>query len=91
MTIVRTKVFRQVAAALTFAVSLGTLSSPGSAYTAEAQRLCMSDAFRLCSSEIPSIPRITACMRKNRSQLTPGCRAELDKGLAAETHKVAEE
>lgn len=92
MTIVRTKAFRQVAAALALAISLGALSSsPSFAFTAEAQRQCMSDAFRLCSSDIPNISRITACMRKNRSQLTPGCRVELDKGLAAQAHKVAEE
>ena len=30
------------------------------AYTAEQQQACTGDAFRLCSSEIPSIERITA-------------------------------
>jgi hypothetical protein len=36
----------------------------------------MSDAFRLCSAEIPSIDRITACMGQHRSQLSPACRAQ---------------
>ena len=51
---------------------------PGSAwaYTAEQQQACMSDAFRLCSSEIPSIDRITACMAQHKSQLSPACRAQ---------------
>jgi len=51
---------------------------PGSAwaYTAEQQQACMSDAFRLCSSEIPSIDRITACMAQHKSQLSPPCRAQ---------------
>jgi hypothetical protein len=46
------------------------------AYTAEQQQACMSDAFRLCSAEIPSIDRITACMGQHRSQLSPACRAQ---------------
>jgi hypothetical protein len=28
---------------------------------------------------MPNISRITACIRKNKSSLTPGCRAVLDK------------
>lgn len=91
MTIARTTTIRQIAVALAVAISLSALSSPGFAFTAEAQRQCTGDAFRLCSSEIPNIGRITACMRKNRSQLSPGCRVELDKGLAAEGRKVAEQ
>jgi hypothetical protein len=30
-------------------------------------------------------------MVKNRSQLSPGCRVELDKGMAAQSRKVAEQ
>jgi len=91
MTVVRTKTIRQIAAVLAATISLSALSTPSFAFTAEAQRQCTGDAFRLCSSEIPNIGRITACMRKNRSSLSPGCRVELDKGLAAESHKVAEQ
>lgn len=91
MTIVPTKTVRQFAATLAVAISLATLSSPSFAFTAEAQRQCTGDAFRLCSSEIPNISRITACMVKNRSQLSPGCRVELDKGMAAQSRKVAEQ
>ena len=45
------------------------------AYTAEQQQACTPDAFRLCSSEIPYIERIRACMIRNKSQLSPTCRA----------------
>ena len=45
------------------------------AYTAEQQQACTPDAFRLCSSEIPYIERIRACMIRNKSQLSPQCRA----------------
>ncbi len=43
---------------------------------------------RLCSSEIPNIPRITACMIKARAQLSSGCRAVMDRDLK-EARKVA--
>ena len=91
MTIVRTRTMRQIVATLAVATSLTALASPSFAFTAEAQRQCTGDAFRLCSSEIPNISRITACMAKNRSSLSSGCRVELDKGLAAKPHKVAEQ
>jgi hypothetical protein len=44
---------------------------------------CTGDAFRLCSSEIPNIPKITACMIKHRSDLSAGCRTVMDRDLAA--------
>jgi hypothetical protein len=45
--------------------------------------MCTGDAFRLCSSEIPNIPKITACMIKHRSDLSVGCRGVMDRDLAA--------
>jgi hypothetical protein len=84
------RTIRQAGLVQAFALSLSTLSATGSfAYTAEAQRMCTSDAFRLCSSEIPNIPKITACMVKHRSDLSPGCRAVMDKDLPKGGGKVA--
>lgn len=91
MTVIRTETVRQIAVTLVVAISLTALASPGYSFTAEAQRQCTGDAFRLCSSEIPNISRITACMVKNRSSLSSGCRVELDKGLAMKSHRVAEQ
>jgi hypothetical protein len=45
------------------------------AYTDEQQQACSADAFRLCSADIPDVGRVTVCMIRNKSQLTPGCRA----------------
>ena len=59
--------------AATLAVSSGPAAAQG--YTPEQEQACTGDAFRLCSSEIPDIPRVTACMVANKSQLSPGCRA----------------
>jgi hypothetical protein len=46
----------------------------GEAYTPEEEQACSGDAFRLCSSDIPDVDRVTACMVRNQSQLSPGCR-----------------
>ncbi|MBV8697768.1 hypothetical protein [Bradyrhizobium sp.] len=46
------------------------------AYTPEQQQACTGDAFRLCSSEIPDVDRVTACMIRNKRQLSPECRAQ---------------
>jgi hypothetical protein len=46
----------------------------GWAYTAEEEQACSGDAFRLCSAEIPDVNRVTACMVRQQSQLSPGCR-----------------
>ena len=55
-----------------------TMVSAASAYTQEQADKCTNDAFRICSSEIPDIERTTACMIRNKSQLSPGCRAVMD-------------
>jgi hypothetical protein len=71
-------------------VSIASTSS-SFAFSAEAQQMCTGDAFRLCSSEIPNIPKITACMIKHRSDLSAGCRAVMDKNLAkGASRKVAD-
>jgi hypothetical protein len=51
--------------------------------------MCTGDAFRLCSSEIPNIPKITACMIKHKSDLSAGCRTVMDKELAQRAGKLA--
>ncbi len=82
----------QVALGLAFAASFSALSSTASfAFSAEAQQMCTSDAFRLCSSEIPNISKITACMIKQRASLSIGCRAVMDRDLAKKSSKVAED
>jgi len=58
---------------------------------AEAINAETGDAFRLCSSEIPNISKITACMIKHRAQLSVGCRAVVDRGLAQGSSKIAEQ
>jgi hypothetical protein len=61
---------------LATALSVSMWSSSGQAYTPEQEQACTSDAFRLCSSEIPNVERVTACMVAKKSQLSPPCRAQ---------------
>ena len=93
MTASFTRTLRQAGLVLAIAVSVSALSPQASfAFSAEAQQMCTGDAFRLCSSEIPDIPKITACMYKNRSSLSAGCRTVMDRDLAAQkASKVASE
>jgi hypothetical protein len=67
---------------LVLAAALAVSAGPAAAqsYTAEQQQACTGDAFRLCSSDIPDIDRITACMIRNKSQLSPPCRAQFRSG-----------
>jgi hypothetical protein len=60
---------------LATAFSFSMLPGSGQAYTPEEEQACSGDAFRLCSAEIPDVDRVTACMVRNQSQLSPGCRA----------------
>jgi hypothetical protein len=93
MTNLRTQTIRQAGLIVAFAVSISAVTSTSSfAFSAEAQSMCSGDAFRLCSSEIPNIPKITACMIKQRANLSAGCRTVLDRDLAAQkSNKVAAE
>lgn len=82
---------RRAVLAVTCVAALTLLSDRASfAFSAEAQQMCSGDAFRLCASEIPNIPAVTACMIRKRSSLSPSCRAVLDREVAKKSGKVAD-
>ena len=89
MTASFTKTIRQAGLVLGFAVSFSALSTSSFAFSSEARQMCTGDAFRLCSSEIPNIPAITACMIKNKANLSAGCRSVMDRDLAKKSNKLA--
>ncbi|SRR5712691_11441302 len=60
---------------LATALSVSMFSTAGVAYTPEQQQACTGDAFQFCGSEIPDVDRVTACMVRNKSRLSAGCRA----------------
>ena len=43
--------------------------------TMEQQMACTPDVWRLCSSQIPDVNRIVACLQQNTTQLSSECRA----------------
>ena len=65
--------FTRLAAAA--ALMLGAMTGVSHAYTAEQEQLCTGDAMRLCSSEIPDVSRVTACMIQKRMLLSEGCKS----------------
>lgn len=75
------KALRSAGAAFVVAVALLASAGTGHAqdFTPEQRSACTPDAFRLCASEIPNVPAITACMRKNRSSLSAACKAVFPK------------
>jgi hypothetical protein len=85
------RTIRQAGSTLVFTISFCALSTAGFAFSPEAQQMCSGDAFRLCSSEIPNIARITACMQKQRANLSAGCRMVMDRDRAQTSSKVAAE
>jgi hypothetical protein len=60
--------------ATTLSLSLLLWPMAARAYTDEEQQACSGDAFRLCSAEIPDVERVTVCMVRNKSRLSPACR-----------------
>ena len=60
-----------------FIAAAALAATPASAidYSAEQEKYCTGDAFRLCSNEIPDVDRITACMVRLQNYLSPACRA----------------
>ena len=80
-------------AALLFAIALSAaaLSVTPARFSSEAQQMCTGDAMRLCGHEVPNVQQITACMVKQRANLSPGCRAVMDREHAARRRAAATE
>jgi len=48
--------------------------------TPDQRRACTPDVYRLCAGEIPNVRAITACLRRQRANLSDACRAAFDPG-----------
>ena len=80
--------------ALLFAAAFAATAlsaGPRVAFSSEAQQMCTGDAMRLCGHEVPNVQRITACMVKQRANLSPGCRAVMNRDHAARRRAAAAE
>lgn len=47
--------------------------------TPEQRKACTPDVYRLCAGEIPSAPKITACLRAKKASLSPACAAVFER------------
>ena len=68
--------FRKLAAfgAVTALIACGSAAQAQG--TAQERSACEGDAFRFCSSDIPFVSKIEACLVSNEAQISPACRAE---------------
>ncbi len=64
----------QLGLMLATALLVSVWPAASQAYTPEQEQACSGDALRLCGADVPDVDRITACMIRNKSQLSPGCR-----------------
>ncbi len=91
MTAFLDRAVRKTALVLTAAACFSVAATNASfAFSSEAQQQCTGDAFRLCGSEIPNVARITACMIKQRANLSTGCRSVMDREMAGKTKVAAQ-
>ena len=77
-----TKIRTALIGTAVIATLLASASAGFAQGTREQRSACMGDAFRLCSSEIPSLQRITACLKANYSKVSPACKAAAAKTAA---------
>jgi hypothetical protein len=67
---------RSILNAMAVALTLSLPSATSYALGTDEQRMaCTPDVFRLCSSEIPNVDRIVACLKSNKPKLSTGCAA----------------
>jgi hypothetical protein len=64
-------VLMAIGAAPALAQNYDAISTPGQ------RRACTPDVYRLCAGEIPSVPKITACLRRKKASLSDACRVAM--------------
>jgi hypothetical protein len=68
----------QMKSALALVIISLLMTSPARSQSdlrSQQQAACEDDAYRLCPNEVPDEARITSCLERQKSQLSPGCRA----------------
>jgi len=77
---------RAAVLALAFAAASTAALAAG---TPEQRQACTGDVFRLCSSDIPNVDRIVACLKRQRASLSPGCQAVFGTQTVSATRSMA--
>jgi len=67
-----------LAGATFIALTATQLPAVANSGTADEQRACMPDVFRLCAAAIPSEDKIVQCLNRKVSMLSPACRDVID-------------
>lgn len=68
----------RIAAALGVALTLLSAGSALALGTPEQRRACTPDVYRLCAGEIPNVRAITACLQRQKGNLSPACRSAME-------------
>jgi len=77
------RIYKLTSGSVVLALALTAFSTSSFAVgTAEQRAACTPDVFRLCSSEIPSIPRIVACLKQQKPNLSKPCQAVMNSPIA---------
>jgi hypothetical protein len=78
------RIYKLTSGSVVLALALATFSTSSFAVgTAEQRAACTPDVFRLCSSEIPNISRIVACLKQQKPNLSKPCQAVMNSPIAS--------
>lgn len=69
---------RRLAAAIGLGLTLISINPAFAIGTPEQRRACTPDVYRLCAGEIPNVRAITACLVRQKGNLSPACRAAME-------------
>ncbi|MGH6834350.1 MAG: hypothetical protein ACREC9_02145 [Methylocella sp.] len=76
----------RVAVPLVAGLALSSFATASFALGTVEQRItCTPDVLRLCSSEIPNVDQIIACMMAKKARLSHACRAVFDTAASNKT------
>ncbi len=77
------RICKRISGALLLAFALTTWSTSSFAIgSAEQRAACTPDVFRLCSSAIPNVDRIVACLKQQKPNLSKPCQAVMNSPIA---------
>jgi hypothetical protein len=83
--IMRSRFTKLITAAMTVVAVVVSFGGAALAQgTMQQQNACAPDVFRLCSSYIPNVGEIVACLRGNETRLSEPCRRVMFSGHAAQ-------
>jgi hypothetical protein len=81
------RICKRTSGAMVLAFALTTWSTSSFAIgSAEQRAACTPDVFRLCSSVIPNVDRIVACLKQQRPNLSKPCQAVMNSPTAKTYH-----